>query len=97
MAEMKVKYTSHLKVKMAVRGFPKDLPEIVFRGAESRFRDEITGHHVALKEASYAGKRRLIMVAYDIKDDVVEIISVHPIGGKQVEARINSGRWVRVG
>jgi len=82
---------------MVVRGIPKDLPQIVFHEAESRFHDEITGHHVALKEVSYAGKRRLIMVAYDIKDDIVEIITVHPIGGRQVEARINSGRWVRVG
>lgn len=51
---------------------------------------------IGLKGASYAGKRRLIMVVYDIKDDIVEIITVHPIGGRQVEARINSGRWIRV-
>jgi len=96
LAKVKVKYTSHLKVKMVVRGVPKDLPEIVFREAESRFRDGTTGHYVALKEASYAGKRRLIMVAYDIKDDMIEIVTVHPMGGRQVEARINSGRWIRV-
>ena len=97
LAKVKVKYTTHLKVKMVVRGVPKDLPAIVFHEAEGRFRDGTTGHYVALKEASYSGKRRLIMVAYDIKDDVVEIITVHPIGGRQVEARINSGRWIRVG
>ena len=91
-----MKYTSHLKVKMIVRGFPEELPEIVFREAESKFHDEVTGHYVALKEASYAGKRRLIMVAYDIKDDVVEIVTVHPVSSRQVEGRIKSGRWIHV-
>lgn len=64
--------------------------------SKSRFRDEATGHSVALKEASYAGKTRLIMVAYDIKDEVAELITIHPIKGSQVEARIESGRWIDV-
>jgi len=81
---------------MVIRGIPERLPEIVFRGAESRFHDEVTGHFIAVKEVLYAGKRRLIMVAYDTKDDVVEIITVHPVGREQVEARVKSWRWVYV-
>lgn len=55
-----MKYTSHLKVKMIVRGFPEELPEVVFGEAERKFHDEVAGHYVALKEAFYAGKRRLL-------------------------------------
>ena len=36
------------------------------------------------------------MMAYDIKNDVVEIITVHPIGRGQVETRVKSKRWVHV-
>lgn len=36
------------------------------------------------------------MVAYDIRDDVVEIITVHPVSSRQVEGRIKSGRWGHV-
>lgn len=97
MARVRVKYTDHLRVKMVIRGIPEGLPETVFREAESRFHDEVTDHFIAIKEALYAGKRRLIMVAYDIKDDVIEIITFHPIGRGQVEARVKSKRWVDVG
>jgi len=91
-----VKYTDHLRVKMVIREIPEGLPETVFREAESSFHDEVTGHSIAIKEALYGGKRRLIMVAYDIKNDVVEIITVHPIGRGQVETRVKSKRWVHV-
>ncbi|MFQ5711883.1 MAG: hypothetical protein ACE5GD_08925 [Candidatus Geothermarchaeales archaeon] len=96
MANVEVRYTSHLRAKMVIRGVPEELPEMVFRGAERRFRDEATGHFVALKKTSYAGKRRLIMVVYDVKDGVVEIVTVHPISSRQVESRIKSLRWVHV-
>ncbi|MBS7637273.1 hypothetical protein KEJ49_00035 [Candidatus Bathyarchaeota archaeon] len=65
-------------------------------GCPARFHDEVTGHFIAIKEAPYMGIRRLIMVAYDIKNDVVEIVTAHPIGRGQVEARVKSGRWVHV-
>jgi hypothetical protein len=81
---------------MVIRGIPERLPETVFREADNRFHDEITGHFIAIKEALYGGKRRLIMVAYDTKNDVVEIITVHPIGRGQVEARVKSKRWSHV-
>ena len=82
---------------MAVRGVPEELPEKIFREAESVFHDEVTGHFIALKKALYAGKKRLIIAVYDVKDDVVEIVTVHPIGRRQMESRINSGRWIHVG
>jgi len=35
------------------------------------------------------------MIAYEKKVDEVVIITVHPLKGKQKEARITTGRWVR--
>ena len=90
MAKVRVNYTDHLRVKMVIRGIPERLPETVFRKAENKFHDEVTGHSIAVKEASYKGERRLIMVAYDTKNDVVEIVTVHPIGREQLDARVKS-------
>ncbi len=80
--------------RLKIRKFPNDLPKTVYLEAEKRFIDTITGHRVAVKKMSYGGKERFIMVAYDIFDKEIIIVTCHPIGEKQINNRIKSGRWL---
>lgn len=36
---------------------------------------------------------RNILVAYDIIDNAIEIVTVHIISDKEIESRILKGRW----
>jgi len=88
-----IKYTDHLKLRISLRGFPEELPLRVYKEAERRFYDEKSGHFIALKKMFYAGRERFIIVVYDVRNGVVELITVHPISKRQVEYRVKSGRW----
>lgn len=55
--------------------------------------DTLTGNTVAVGEASYAGKIRLLVVAYDETEDSVRVITVHPIRASQYRMRLKNGRW----
>lgn len=36
-----------------------------------------------------------MMVAYEIKNNNIEIIAIHPIRDDQIINRIETGRWIR--
>jgi hypothetical protein len=93
---MEIKYTEHLELRLELRGFPYDLPKDICEGAEEYYYDTSTSNYVALKRLTYAGKRRTMAVTYSRHEDVVEIITIHPIKEGQKEKRIRSGRWVGV-
>ena len=88
-----IKYTDHLKLRISLRRFSKDLPLRVYKEAERRFYDERSGHFMALKKMFYAGRERFIIVVYDVRNGVVELITVHPISEEQIEHGVKSGRW----
>jgi hypothetical protein len=92
---LKIHYSKHLSQRLEIRKFPEDLPRTVFLEFEKRFVDTITGHRIAVKRTNYRGKERFIMIAYDIFDEeIVVIVTCHPIGEKQMNSRIDSGRWL---
>jgi len=70
------------------------MPKTVLLKAEKRFMDAKTGHRIAVKRMNYGGKERFIMVAFDISDKGITIITCHPIEEKQVSNRVKSGRWL---
>ncbi len=45
----------------------------------------------------FEGSYQRLVEKYERARYVVEIITVHPVGREQVEARVKSKRWVRVG
>ncbi|WXG39383.1 MAG: hypothetical protein WED07_00875 [Candidatus Freyarchaeum deiterrae] len=90
---LEIYYSKHLLQRLEIRKFPQNLPRTVFLEAEKRFIDVVTGHRIAVKKMNYGGKERFIIVAYDILNKGIMIITCHPIEEKQVENRINSGRW----
>jgi len=42
------------------------------------------------------GKLREVMVAYDIEEQTVRLLTIHPLKEGQKENRLNSGRWRRL-
>ena len=88
-----VRYVSHLEWRLRLRRIPRTLPERVYREADERFYDVITGHEIAVKRLTYRRKRRDMMVAYDRGPGVVELVTIHPLQPAQKQLRIRHGRW----
>lgn len=47
-----------------------------------------------VSKVTYKGKLRKMLAAYDKIGDATEIITTHPISDKEINQRINSGRWI---
>ena len=90
---MNIVYTSHLEYRLKARGISYDLPKNIFRLAVEHYYDSITEHYIAICQVEFEGKTREMALTYDKSDDVVELITIHPIRLYQKISRIKSGRW----
>ena len=93
---MKIIYTPHLKFRLKLRGIPSHLPKTIFKEAKEHYYDNLTRHYVAVHKLTFNNKLREIAVTYDKKEEVIEIITIHPLKIYQKITRINSGRWRRI-
>lgn len=94
---MKVIYTSHLEFRLSIRNIPYNLPRKIFQEANEHYYDNLTKHYIAIHKVKYVVEEyREMIVAYDKKKDLIEIITVHPIRPYQKHSRISSGRWKRI-
>ena len=55
--------------------------------------DTLTGYAVAVGEASYGGRDRLLAVIYEDTGYHLEVVTVHPIRPSQSRMRVQRGRW----
>jgi len=78
---------------MKLRKVPHDLPKQIYRNAKERYRDEITGHYVAVMTSDVNGRHREMALSYDENDRVAELITIHPVEALQKLSRIRTGRW----
>ncbi|MBI2440440.1 MAG: hypothetical protein HYV35_03615 [Lentisphaerae bacterium] len=90
---MKIVYTSHLEYRLRAREIFYDLPKDIFRLAREHYYDSITEHYIAIGKVKFEGKMREMALTYDKNDDIVELITIHPIRLYQKISRIKSGRW----
>lgn len=90
---MELKYTEHLAFRLRIRKIPHDLPYKIFRDAKEHYYDTQTNHYIAVCEVKFEGKIREMALSYDRHQNLVEIITVHPIKSYQKHGRISSGRW----
>ena len=93
---MNVLYTAHLKFRLKMRNIPASLPKKVFKEAKEHYYDNSTGHYVAVHKLKFNNKIREVAATYDKKNEVIEIITIHPLKTYQKIARINSGRWQKL-
>ena len=93
---MKIIYTAHLKFRLKVREIPSLLPKEIFKKAQEHYYDSSTGHYVVVHKIKFKDKIREFALTYDKREDVIEIITIHPIKAYQKISRINSGRWQKI-
>jgi len=73
---------SHLKLRLKIRNIP--------------YYDSLTQHYIAVSKLKYREKIREFALAYDKKEGIIEIVTIHPLKAYQKLSRINSGRWQRI-
>ncbi len=92
----KIIHTEHLLLRIKLRSIPKALPEGIYLKSSERYYDTMTGHHIAVMSAHWGGKMREFVLSYDVQNDRVELITIHPIKTLQKLARVKIGRWRRL-
>ena len=55
---MQIKYSKHIKARIAMRKIEYNLPQRIYENAEERFMDTETGHTIAVKNVIIYGKRK---------------------------------------
>ena len=93
---MKIEYSAHMVHRLALRKISPDLPQQVYEESNERYYDIETGHTIATMNVIIYGKLREVMVAYDIKEQTVRLLTIHPLKEGQKENRMKSGRWRRL-
>ena len=90
---MKIIYRSHLKRRLIERKVSNIYPSKIYKEAEQVFYDIIANHYIAVKKLHYAGSFRNMVIAYDIIDERIEIITIHPISDSELRNKVRSRRW----
>ena len=85
-----------MEFRLKTRNIPHNLPRMVFEQAEEHYYDNLTGHYVAINRVRFEGKVREMALAYDKGENVIEIITIHPIKPHQKYNRVGSGRWKKL-
>jgi len=72
------------------------LPKRIFELSNERYFDEETGHFIAIMETELYNRNREVMVAYEIKEDMTTLLTIHPLKENQKDNRVKSGRWRKI-
>ena len=90
---MRIKYSRHLEQRLILRRLDHELPATIFEQSRERFIDQETRHLIATAEVQLYNRTREVMVAYVIEEEVVKLLTIHPLKEGQKENRLKSGRW----
>jgi hypothetical protein len=81
---------------LKVRNIPSALPRKIFKEAKEHYYDNLTGHCISVHKIDFNNKTREFALTYDRKENVVEMITIHPLKAYQKITRINLGRWQKI-
>ena len=90
-----IEYSEHLKLRLKVRNIPEDYPNQIFQKPEQKFFDNSEKTFIAVKKLNYNKKLRNMMIAYEEKDDLINIITIHPITDEKIIKRVLNKRWTK--
>jgi dsDNA-specific endonuclease/ATPase MutS2 len=90
----RILYADHLRLRLALRQVPEQLPRRIYLRAKERFFDINTRHQVAVARARYAGKMKEMAVSFEDDGEIVTLITIHPLKKQQKTNRINARRWI---
>ena len=92
---MKIILRPHLKIRLEQRKIPQNYPGKILARPESKYFDILTSHLIAVRQLEYNGKVRPMTVAYDIIDNEIQVITVHPITNQEINNRVQRRRWIK--
>lgn len=92
-----IEYRPHLKLRLELRKIPEDYPRIIYQTPEQKYYDVTEKYYIAIKKLRYNKKMRSMMIAYEPKGQVIEIITIHPIEEEKIINRLVRGRWIKHG
>lgn len=92
---MRIILQPHLKIRLKQREIPKTYPMEILTKPESRFFDILTEHSIVVRKLKYNEKLRPMVVAYDIINNEIQIITVHPITDQEIKNRVKRKRWIK--
>lgn len=90
---MKVVFTKHLLSRLKLRGIPKSLALKVYEKRTDVLFDTTSQHFIALSKQQLFSKMRLLVVAFDKFENHIELVTLYPTTEKELQNKINSGRW----
>ena len=88
-----IHYTDHLKLRLLIRKIPESYPRLIYEEAERTFYDTAEDKWIAIKKLAYNQKTRPMMIAYEQRGEIVEIVTIHPITEEKIINRILRSRW----
>ena len=91
---MKIEYSDHLKLRIKLRNFPENYPRLIFLEPDFKLVNSVTKHGIAIKKLFYNKKERYLMIAYDKINEIIKIITIHPISIEEINSRLKRGRWI---
>jgi len=92
---VEIVYTNHLKLRLKIRNIPDNYPKIIYDNPEQKFFDTLEKNFIAIKKLKYNERIRNMMIAYEDKKGIIEIITIHPISDEKIINRVMSGRWIK--
>lgn len=92
---MKIILKPHLKIRLKQRQIPQNYPTKILTKPDERYFDTLSGRQIAIRKLKYKDKLRPMMVAYDIIEKDLQIITMHPENNREIENRIKKGRWIK--
>lgn len=90
---MKLFLTDHLKERLILRGISETIVYKIFEKSEEFYWDNLRKRHVVVSRTRFKGKMRKMLAAYDRMEDIVKVVTTHPITDTEIKNRLISGRW----
>ncbi|MBI2355651.1 MAG: hypothetical protein HYV13_00405 [Candidatus Doudnabacteria bacterium] len=86
-------YSPHLEFRLKLRQIPKSLVKRIFRTSSERYFDTLTRKYIVVSQVKYKNQMREMAVIYEMHENQVVLITIHPLKFSQKLNRIKSERW----
>jgi hypothetical protein len=84
-----IQWTDYLKYRAALRGFDLTRLENILRHSDERYFDTETERTIVVGRHD----KQLVMIAYEVKEELITPITVHAITRQLIRFRLRTGRF----
>ncbi|MBC8458636.1 MAG: hypothetical protein H8D67_11640 [Deltaproteobacteria bacterium] len=90
-----IHYTDYFRYRMQFRHISAGVPEEIYLNATERYFDTETLRDIAVHQVRLGRRRRAqMMLAYEEYAEHVEFVTIHKINRREINFRIQTGRWI---